>query len=116
MNAQNLQPDNQSFWIYKEDKNVKENLYDKYFKDTVSPKNFDSNYIFEIKDEKDKVIGRKFLTEDKKVGYYEIYEDSICNLINHVNKRVTFLFSPKSIDEKEYQLNERIGFRYYENI
>ena len=56
------------------------------------------------------------MTKDKKVGYYEIYEDSICNLINHVNKNVTFLFSPKSNEEKEYQLNERIGFRYYDNI
>jgi hypothetical protein len=105
-----------NFWNFDEKENkVKDNKYDNCLEGTCNLNSNNNDLIIELY-EKNKIIGRKFLKNKDEVGYYEIFEDSKLNLLNHVSKNITFLYSSKNIkNTEEYELNENIGFRFYDD-
>ena len=108
-----------NYWLFDEKKaKIKGNLYDKYFEGTCSLINYKSELIIDIIGKNNKVIGRKYMKNKDEVGYYEIFEEPKSKLINlYVSKNISFLFSPKTVkNTDQYEFNERIGFRFYDDI
>ena len=87
-----------------------ENKYDIYFEGTekLSDK---AKYIEDIVFD-DKNIGRKYYSVNKEIKYIEIFSNKKFNLLR-ISQNITFLHLYDKNEEKEYNENKFIGFRYY---
>ena len=87
-----------------------ENKYDIYFEGTekLSDK---AKYIEDIVFD-DKNIGRKYYSVNKEIKYIEIFSNKKFNLLR-ISPNITFLHLYDKNEEKEYNENKFIGFRYY---
>ena len=85
------------------------NLYDDCFKGTSKLwKYYDSKIdLIESTD-----LRRIFLKKGKP-AYYEIFEDKRTDIIG-ISKKISFLYTPSLKDNKLYDKDNCIGFRYYE--
>ena len=89
----------------------KDNLYDDCFKMTekISSKNkFIQDFVLD-----NKIIGRKFFNKNNEIKYIEIFKNKKLDLMG-ISPNITFLHSYEPKLEKEYDENNFIGFRYYE--
>ena len=86
------------------------NLYDDCFQGTAKLwKDSDS----EINLIKKTDFSRIFYKKDK-LSYFEIFEDNRTELIG-ISKKISLIYAPLENDQENYDKNECIGFRYYEN-
>ena len=93
---------------------LKDEGNDKHFEGTVNYKNIKiSEYIKPII-ENDIVIGRIFLDKNKKEKYVEIFNNLKMNILG-ISAEITFLHKYEKFENKNYNPNEFIGFRYYED-
>jgi len=60
-----------------------------------------------------KIIGRKFCNKNNEIKYIEIFKNKKLDLMG-ISPNITFLHSYEPKLEKEYDENNFIGFRYYE--
>ena len=86
----------------------------KYFEGTVKYKDIkNTEYIKSIND-KGEEIGRIFLDKNKKQKYIEIFNNAKMNVLG-ISSNITFLHSFSNNEKQNYNPNEFLGFRYYEN-
>ena len=95
-------------------KDPTEKTYEKYFETTVplKLKSKFNNYIVNLLDEKDNVIGYKFLKKDLKPGYEEFFIWKDLELFSQLSKKISFIFPP----QEGKNIDKIIGYRYYEEI
>jgi len=62
----------------------------------------------------EKTFARKFIKNDKKVAYFEIFEEQRAKLMG-ISKNISFIFLPCKDNSNEYDKNNCIGFRYFES-
>ena len=89
-----------------------EKIYEKYFQRTFPLKKIIEykNYIIDLKDEKGKEIGRKYLKNDQTLGYEEYFIFKDLQFFSQINKNITIIFPPNG----EKNLDKVIGFRFYD--
>ena len=89
------------------------NKYDSYFEMTEKLSGQKSQFIENILVNKE-LISRKFYDKNKEIKYFEIFKNAKFNLLG-ITPNITFihLYEPK--EEKGYNENNCIGFRYYKN-
>ena len=95
----------------KEDSNLEENKYDKFFEGTekLSDK---SKYIKDFLVD-NKVIGRKYYNSNYELKYIEVYKNEKLILLG-ISHKITFLHLFDQNSKKEFNENKFIGFRYYD--
>ena len=86
----------------------------KHLEGTINSKNIkNSEYIKPII-EGDEEIGRIFLDKNKNEKYIEMFNNGKMNLLG-ISNNITFLHLFSKSEQQNYNPNEFIGFRYYEN-
>ena len=86
----------------------------KHLEGTINSKNIkNSEYIKPII-ENNEEIGRIFLDKNKNEKYIEMFKNRKMNLLG-ISNNITFLHSFSKSEQQNYNPNEFIGFRYYEN-
>ena len=90
---------------------IKENKFDTYFEMTekISSEN---KYIQDLTFEGEK-IGRKYLGNNKEIKYIEVFKNKKFNILG-ISPKITFLHLYESKEEKQYNENKFIGFKYYD--
>ena len=89
----------------------KENKFDINFEKTEkisSHSKYIQNIIFE-----GKIIGRKYLSISNEIKYIEIFKNKKFNILG-ISPKITFLHLYESKEEKQYNENKFIGFKYYD--
>ena len=89
----------------------KDNKYDEYFQNTekLSNNSKSINNIFL----NSKIIGREYCGIDKKTKYIEIFENKKLSILG-ISPNITFLHIYEPKNNKKYNENKFIGFRYYD--
>ena len=90
----------------------KEKIYTKYFENTAQLKNYFKNedYIINLIDSKNNIIGRNFLKKGNISGYEEYFLWKEIEFFSQLSKNITFLFPPK----EGKNIEKLIGYRFYE--
>ena len=89
----------------------KENKFDINFEKTEkisSHSKYIENIIFE-----GKIIGRKYLSISNEIKYIEIFKNKKFNILG-ISPKITFLHLYEPKEEKQYNENKFIGFKYYD--
>ena len=90
----------------------KKNKFDDYFEMTEKIST-NSKYIQDFKNG-EKLIGRKYLDKDNNIKYIEIFKNKKYDILG-ISQNITFLHLYEPNEDKKYNENKFIGFRYYEN-
>ena len=89
----------------------KKNKFDEYFEMTEKLSN-NSQYIKDFSFD-EKLIGRKYLNKDNEIKYIEIFNNKKYNILR-ISQNITFLHLYESNEDKKFNENKFIGFRYYD--
>ena len=73
-----------------------------------------SEYIIDLKDNKDNILGRIFLNKNGEGKYVEEFKNEKMDILE-VSPNITFLHSYSDYNNEYYDFQKFIGFRYYEN-
>ena len=92
----------------------KNSYYKKYIEYTVQLRDI-AKFISKelIKDiiEKEQILGRQFLKDNKIIGYEELLIEKKMRIFSNLSEQITFLYPPNDRHEENI-----IGFRYYKKI
>ena len=89
----------------------KKNQFNEYFEETEKLSN-NPKFIQDFSFGK-KIIGRKYLNNYKKIKYIEIFKNKKYNILG-ISQNITFLHLFYEEEDKKYNENKFIGFRYYD--
>ena len=90
----------------------KKNLYNEVFSGTQKLWKSSNSKIILLKMEK--TFARKFIKNDNKVAYIEIFQEQRANLMG-ITKNISFIYLPCQDNINDYDKNKCIGFRYFES-
>ena len=86
----------------------KKNFYNEVFSGTQKLWKSSNSKIILLKMEK--TFARKFIKNDNKVAYIEIFQEQRANLMG-ITKNISFIYLPCQDNINDYDKNKCIGFR-----